>query len=332
MARLSKKQFNRRIDKAVRRADIFAIMKRLGLPFRVRGRELWFKCRVQSHKNPSWKSTKIVSNEYSKWHGVWSCFSCNGAGNIVSLAQISEDIPFMEALALVERHQLEGEDPGVKRVYKSEVDLPKYYISPEKKSEWDSKFLAFLTGRGISWEQIVGHRIGYVDAGFYDNRIVVPVMLGRKLCMFVARSIKPNVAPEEKVTSADGGVPGLFGSEFAHPSKGPAIICEGWADALHIERVGYPNAMSIQTSIIHPSQYKFIEKFEYTIVVPDGDAAGRKFVDTLAPYIDEYDFYIATMPEGEDPDSVSDSVLEDAIGNAKEWEPSKDDFEIEVED
>jgi len=245
---------------------------------------------------------------------------------------MSEDIPFMEALTLVERYQLEGEDPNVvKPFYKSPV-MPKFYLSPEKKSEWDERFLNYLLGRGILWEQIVGHRIGYVDAGYYNDRIVVPVMLGTQFRTFVARSINPNIPPEKKVTSAKDGDPGLFGSEFAHPTKGPAIVSEGWTDALHVERIGYANSMSIQTSELHSDQFAFLKRFEYTIVLPDGDAAGRKLVDKLAPWIDDHDFLIVEIPEGNDPDDMSDEGLEEAIGNAKEWEPSKEDFEIEVED
>lgn len=333
MTRLSKKQFNRRIEKAIRRADVYAIMKRLQIPFKKRGQELWYKCRVFTHReNPSWTSTKIVSNEFSKYHALWNCFSCGTSGNIIQLVEMSENISFMEALKLVERFQLEGDDPVVKPFYKSAVNLPKYYTCPEKKSEWESKFLEFLLNRGILWEQIIGHRIGYVDAGHLDNRVIVPVLLNGELKTFVARSIKKNIPPEKKVTSAKGGEPGLFGSEFAHPSKGPAFISEGWCDALHIERLGYPNSMSIQTSELHPTQYEYLKKFPFTVVIPDGDPAGRKFVDKLAPWIDEHEFLIATLPEGEDPDSVSDEMLEEAIGNAKEWKPTEEEMGIEIED
>lgn len=329
----SKKQFQRRIDKAIRRADIFAIMKRLNLPFRIRGRELWYQCRVYNHKVKSWKSTKILSNPIHRYHGFWKCFSCGESGTIISLVQISEDINFMEALAIVERYQLDiDESKLVKPLYKQVIDLPKFYISPNKKSEWDKEFLDFLLRRGITWEQIIKHRIGYVDAGYYNNRIIAPVMLNHEMQTFIARSIIPGIDPTKKVTSAPNGQPGLFGSEFARPERGPAIICEGFTDQLHIERVGYPNAMSIQTSQLHESQFEFIKRFPYTIAIPDGDQAGRKFIDKLAPWIDDHNFLVSFPPEGEDPDSVSDEMVEDIIGNAKPWKPSPEDFGIEIED
>jgi len=331
--RLSKKQFNRRVEKAVARADVYAILKHLHLPFRKRGINLWYRCRVYTHKNPTMTSTKIVSHPYSQYHGIWKCWSCGESGNIIQLVEMSKDIPFMEALALVESFQLDIDPDVVKPFYKSDVKLPIYYQSPEKKNDWDSRFLDYLMGRGILWEQIIGHRIGYVDAGKYDNRIIVPVMLGvKELRTFIARSILPDIDPDKRVTSAQGGKPGLFGSEFAHPTKGPAIICEGWADALHIERIGYANAMSIQTAEVHPVQFEFINKFEYAIVVPDGDDGGRSLVDKLAPWIEDFEFIVATLPEGKDPDDVSSKELEDAIGNATEWEPSPEKFEIEVSD
>jgi DNA primase len=305
-------------------------MTRLGIAFKRRSNELWYQCRVYNHKVKSWTSTKIISNPFNQYHGIWKCFSCGESGNIISLVQISEDVSFLEALSIVEKYQLDIEEPVVKPFYKSIVTLPKFFQAPEKKEDWNKEYLDYMFRRGITWEQIVKHRIGYVDAGYFGNRIIAPVFLDGVMKTFIARSIIPNIDNKRKVTSAIGGEPGLFGSEFSHPAKGPAIICEGWCDALHIERIGYSNAMSIQTSKVTNEQYLFLSSFPYTIVVPDGDQAGRKFVDKLSPWIDEHKFLVAILPEGEDPDSVSDEVLEDAIGNAKEWQPSKDSFSIEV--
>lgn len=125
------------------------------------------------------------------------------------------------------------------------------------------------------------------------------------------------------------GLVGLFGSELSDPRLGPAIICEGWADALHVERLGYPNCMAIQTSNLHENQWEFIKQFEYTIVMPDGDNGGNFFIDTIAPYIDEHEFLIARVPWGKDPADSTDEEIVEAIEEATKWAPSKQDVKLE---
>jgi DNA primase len=233
---------------------------------------------------------------------------------------------------MVEHHQLEAVEKAVKPFYKKrDAGLPKFYQSPALESDWDPEYLSYLSKRGISWTQIVDHQIGYVDAGRLHRRVIVPIMLNHELQTWVGRHIDADAPEEKRITSASGGRVGLFGSEMANPYENPAILCEGWADALAIERLGFSNCMAVQTSKLHPEQYEYIRMFRYTIVIPDGDEAGKRFVDSLAPYVEDHPFMIVTLPGGQDPDELLPGMLKQCIDDATDWEPSEEEYFVEVE-
>jgi len=240
---------------------------------------------------------------------------------------------FIEALMVVEQHQYEGDPQAVKPFYRGTVTLPKFFEAPRHQDDWNPRYLDYLFNRGITWKQIHTHKIGYVDAGKYCNRVIVPVMLNYELKTWVGRNILEDVDQSRRITSAKGGEPGLFGSELSNPYKEPAFITEGWADALAIERLGFTNCMAVQTSRLHPDQFKYLELFSYTVVVPDGDESGRKFIDSLAPYIDDHEFAIVELPNGTDPAKIAEedpSELERLIYECHEWEPTKEEHQIDV--
>lgn len=268
-------------------------------------------------------SCHISSNTISDKYGIWNCFGCHSSGNIIQLVQFSWNISFIEALVLVEAHQRDYSNDDVLRLDKIDIKLPMFY----ENKKWKTKYLSYLLNRGITKKQIKLHHIGYVDAGKYINRIIVPVYLNNKLTTYVARTILPD--EEYRLTSAPGGSPGLFGSELANPKYGPAIIFEGWADALAVERVGYYNCMALQTNIIHEIQFDFLKKFDYIITFPDGDMGGNIFIDSCAQYIDKKLFYVVDTPKGKDPDEVN--KVEDLIGSASEWKPVKECYEVEID-
>ena len=66
-------------------------------------------------------------------------------------------------------------------------------------------------------------------------------------------------------------------------------------------------------------------------VIPDGDDGGNRFVDSLAPYIEEFRIYIARIPWGKDPAKCTSEEIENAISCAKLWMPSEVVMKVEIE-
>jgi DNA primase len=312
------------------------MLESLGISYRQRRYgDIWFKCVVRNHRNDRKASAHIMHMPGNEKHGIWHCFGCGESGNIVSIVEQVRDVRFKEALMMVEHHQLTGEEEVVKPFYKQHMKgMPKFYESPTLIGDWNQEYLSYLSERGILWSQIVAHNLGYVDAGQLHRRVIVPIMLNHRLQTWVGRHIDKDVPEEKRITSAPGGRIGLFGSELCNPYESPAIISEGWGDALAIERLGFENSMAAQTNRIQPEQYEYICMFPYTIVVPDGDAGGSKFIDSLSPYVQEHDFLLAHLPDGYDPNKLEredPNKLLKCIEDATEWEPSNEEYDIDID-
>lgn len=330
-------KFQKRIEKAMRRVDVFAILDTLEIKFKQQGGygDLWIKCILPAHKGGRRASLHIMANPFHQFHATWKCFGCGASGNVIEFVKIIRDTTFRDALSIVEAHQRieQVSEEAVKRVYKKPPPiLPRTYESPKVESKWEKKYLDYLYGRGIEWWQIQRHKIGYANVGKFSNRIIVPVTLGKEFATFVARTILsekefPNV---QRVTGPIGGAVGLFGSNYADNSK-PAIVCEGWADKLKIERVGYYNVYSVQRNELHQRQVEFLKPFPYIIVIPDGDEGGDHFMDSLAPHIDTMKILLGRIPWGKDPAKCTDEEIETAVGNAEAWRPSETKIEVEIE-
>ena len=330
---MNERQFQQRIARAVARADVRDILDTLDIKFRQQSYgDLWYRCVVRNHRSDKTASAHIAHLPGHPHHGLWHCFGCGLSGNVVTLVQQVRDVRFKEALMMVEHHQLTEDVEVVKPFDKKGMrGLPVLYQSPALEEDWDQEYLSYLVKRHITWKQIVDHRIGYVDAGRLHKRIIVPVLMNHRLQTWIGRHIDPEVSDAKRYTSAPGGNVGLFGSELANPYQDPAIVCEGWADALAVERLGFSNCMAVQTSRLHPEQYKYISMFRYTIVIPDGDEAGDKFIDSLAPYVQDHPFLIAHIPDGKDPADLHPDELGECIDKATDWEPSGEKYGVEVD-
>lgn len=315
-----------RIERAVRMADVKRILKDIKLPFREQSPgDLWFKCVLPSHKDKD-ASAHVCSDTTSHNHGVWHCFGCEGAGNIVGLVCDYLNVSYWEALLMVEARVHDGVVSPVRQPKDStgsaQPTIPDEFEFYNNQAKWNPPYLDYLFGRGIHWSQIVKHGIGYCDSGKYARRIIVPVYLNGILQTWVGRSI----AWGKRVTSCKNGRPGLFGSKHALPRLGPLFVTEGWADALAVERIGYNNCVALQTNRIHDTQFEFMKRFESVVLIPDGDSGGDRLIDSVATHVNEQEFFIVELPRGLDPahPKMDPDVLEMAIEESKPWEPVRD--------
>jgi DNA primase len=315
-----------RIERVKKFANVRLVLDNLNIKFEERKQnDLWFKCPIPIHKEKD-ASTHICSDPTDSNHALWNCFGCNESGDVIHLVQLMTQLSFWECIQWLES-RLGDED--VYRLDKPKVypKLPKHFEKPDKASDWHPAYMKYMIGRGIQWHQIVRHKIGYCDQGKYRWRIIVPVMLGFKFCTWIGRAI----IGRRRITSCDGGLVGLFGSELAKPKDGPAILVEGWTDALRLERMGYANVMALQTNMLQDVQFEFLKKFPYIIVMPDNDGGGDFLNNMLAPYIEQHEFYMAYLEEDKaDPDSAQDDDIINAFDNLVEWEPKIMIPEIEI--
>jgi DNA primase len=331
-------QFARHLIRVAQLADVRRILKDLGVNYQEKKHgDLWHRCVYPGHKERK-GSAHICANPLQPYHSRWHCFGCGRKGSIFQFVQYVRGVHFQHAVAFVEARIRDeqvldwlGEEafePSVKPFY-NPSDLPEEYEFYEEREKWNPPYIEYLEDRGIPFEQATYHNIGYCDEGKYSRRIVVPVRMGGELRNWVARSI---INHKSKVLTPDGGKVGLFGSELAQPALGPVILFEGWADALHGERLGFANCMSLQTDRLLQEQFDFIRHFDYAIVVPDPDYGGSVLVDSLSAYVEDFAFLVGQLPGPHDPAKASDEELETAIDTASAWQPSVPEYRVEFGD
>ena len=104
----------------------------------------------------------------------------------------------------------------------------------------------------------------------------------------------------------------LYGFDFAAPNivKAPrreAIVCEGQIDVIRCHSAGFATALASQGTAFTAEHVKMVRKCADSVVlVFDADGAGRKAaVKTGAEFLAvEMPVRVATLPAGEDPDSL----------------------------
>jgi len=319
-----------RIELAKKNADVRKILTDLQIPFKERRcGDIWFECLYGKHEH-TFNSTHIEANRTKAKCGLWKCFGCDINGDILDLILKGSNLEFSEALLWLEARQIDPMAEFVSPLDKPirNIKLPPKFESPDTIDDWDTDYLNYLQGRGITWYQIKHFGIGYCDRGKYRNRVIIPVYLKHQLRTWIGRNI---TSKGSRITSCSNGLVGIFGSQHMNPDNGPAIIVEGWADALHLDRLGYANVGSAQTNKLIDDQMDFLEQFTTIIVMPDGDEGGDNFVNSLTPYLHRSRFFIAMIPRGKDPDNCTPEEIRFSMNNIDRWAPVVRRREIEIE-
>lgn len=107
----------------------------------------------------------------------------------------------------------------------------------------------------------------------------------------------------------------LFG-EHKIESGQPGYLVEGHFDAIYLCQQGYRNAVAVMGTSLSPYQVeKLVSNFSQITIVPDGDKAGDEASESwrkiLSPRIHTT---LCKMPEGKDPDNLTDEEMVDIIG------------------
>ena len=330
---------SKRTNKSLAVVDIRRLFKeKLKLPFKERNPgDLWFPCQKHGEEeNTSHPDAHIDVRPKSPYYGRWHCFGCGASGNYFSIIKDRLRCTWKEVPKLVELYATgETVEVVVEVSEKRDVRLPSFYEAPKRKEEWPAKFSRYLERRGITWEQTQRFEVGFIEAGELHGRVVAPIYLGKEFRNFVARSVESNCTL--KVTTAKGGKPGLFGSQYVYPRM-PALVFEGWFDALAADRTGYLNAYAIGTNRINQEQIRFLSRFPYVIVVADNDDGGKIMVDSFAAYHETHDIRVAQVEKffGNCKDASEllerhhEDRLVDSIKASQCWEPSREEFVVEV--
>lgn len=274
--------------------------------------------------------------------GAWHDFHCGEEGGLHRLMTAVCGERASDAHDLVTQFRTAEDDVD----YFQKADLPRedkvatLALPPSYNPigpETPEIFLAYLRKRHVSPELAAARGLGYAISGRYGWRIIVPVQNDGHLYTFIGRTVQTQCPHcTEKLddcicqpfkfpkvltpTQKHGSRPRLTLYNYdavrrAHPAS--PVVVEGVFDALRL-----PNkAVALMGSSASATQIALLAALarggSITLCL-DADSAGYhgmlKIAEALSAEL--VTVKIALLPEGEDPSSVDDQTLIDALDNA----------------
>lgn len=122
-----------------------------------------------------------------------------------------------------------------------------------------------------------------------------------------AKGAKYVNSPETPLFTKGSVLFGLHKSKRALIDQQSAIVCEGQIDLITAYEAGIRNVIAPQGTAFTPKQAHILKRFvEEVVLCFDSDLAGDKAADRSLPHLlaENLSIRVATMPAGEDPDSL----------------------------
>jgi DNA primase len=156
------------------------------------------------------------------------------------------------------------------------------------------------------------------SSGYYDrfrNRLMFPIRdeAGRVIG-FSGRAVNPDEkggkyvnSPETPLFHKSRVLFAVDQARRAMAGKRTAIVCEGQLDAIRCHEAGITNVVASQGTALTADHARIIRRYaDEVILVLDADAAGQKAAlkSSEAFIAEELSVRVASLPEGEDPDSL----------------------------
>ena len=278
---------------------------------------------------------------------AWVCFHCHEQGGLhallMTICQLSGHESFDASRSIrlntgeddyFELQEDKKDDP--KKGDAKVLALPSRFEPITRDSP--SRFLDYLTARGVSPDLAAARGIGYATGGYYGNRIIVPVQNDGVLYTYIARTIRrkcpscaevlddcvctPRRFPKVLTPSTgDGARPRLtlYNLDPVRRSTSPrVVVVEGVFDALR--RPG--DAVALLGSSASATQIALlagITRGREVILALDADEAGYKGTLKVAEALlsELVRVKIALLPDGKDPGDLSGDELEACINAAR---------------
>ena len=187
---------------------------------------------------------------------------------------------------------------------------------------WDA-MREFSGGAGFSEEELLASglvtwRDGEDSARFYDrfrDRLMFPICNDTgEVIAFSGRVLSAEAmggkyvnSPETALFTKGAILFGLHRSKRALIDKKSAIVCEGQLDLITAFEAGVQNVIAPQGTAFTEKQAHILKRYvEEVVLCYDADAAGENAAEKSAKalFVENVAVRVATMPPGEDPDSM----------------------------
>ena len=257
--------------------------------------------------------------------GGWKCWVCPNKGNSVSGLFYKLNV---DKDKIVQAKSLFKERINFQRQESSSLSLPKEFIPlwENSSSFFYNKAKNYITGRGLTEEDIIKHRLGYCEDGKYSDMIIMPSYNeSGQLIFFTGRSF--NEQSTYRFSTPKDINKNIILDENLVNWQEPIILVESKIDSIIVRRNSIPlNGKQIPESL----KKKIIEENVSKIIFClDGDAL--KDAMRLSGYFIQHgiEVFRANLPENEDPSSLGHNKVWEFIENAEKVNESSN-FEFRL--
>ena len=227
------------------RVDPTALLTRLRIHFRRKGRALWASCPLAHggpDKDASWSMRDDPGGDR---HGGHYCFGCRNGGGPADLVSAVLGVELREALAWLRdgsalAPQLPERVVVAVRMVKGPFRLPGGVEQSPPFVGWPTPARDYLLGRGVTAEQAARWGLGFAVDGKLASRIVVPARdAAGRLASYVARAFAGKGQRYAEPTDEERPDRSVILGEHLWPARERrrvVLVGEGWFDAAAAER------------------------------------------------------------------------------------------------
>lgn len=262
------------------------LLERLGIPYDVRGDDLWGPCPNPDHqeREPSWHIKAVT--------GVHHCFGCHFSGGPAQLVMTAYGFAaWASAFDWLREQNLFVDQPStgvviehIGRQLNGEFVLPVgEYI--DDWARWPEVVRYYAVGRGIEEPQVARWRLLFAASGRLAGRVVFPFrdQAGR-LKSYSARSFTGSDLRFLTPHADEGSdVEAMFGPEFwpARNDRKTVVVTEGAIDGMACERAGAPAIAALSGSNLTGGHFAALGSFDEILIATDRDKAGERVAEQL---------------------------------------------------
>lgn len=293
----------------------------------VRGDEYDIVCPNPRHldQNPS-TSVNLDS-------GLWNCFSCGTAGDLVQLGVLVLDRTRAEVVNILKPSTPEAIVSMLQRRLQQQLHRPnrRGALKPLP-GPYEDGPLHHLRHRGFSQETLRRWGVRYVQEQVLEGKkgeftithtIAIPIRdTAGNLVNWCYRSTVDSASWQPRYLYFTEGIEHQWFGLQHHGSAKEIVITEGALDAMWVDQCGYP-ALGMLGASLASGKIKFLQRYKSVTVLGDFDAAGVQAVRKIGSVLGDrmpirVCRYSKWMRAG-DPQELSPIDLEYVIESAVPW-------------
>jgi len=308
------------LERVLERYDLLESMKR--------GKDsLSGPCPLHSGNNPT--SFRVTPSK-----GLFHCFSCEAAGNVIDFVAAYEELEFRDAaLKIADRFGIKAGRNGSKKTPPARDETPSDAASEEPRINKPLSFSLnkldpehpYLQERGLTPEEIETFGLGYCSRGILKGRIAIPIhnAVGELVAYagrWPASEGWPELEGKYKFPEGFGKSLELYNLHrvIARSRHDVLTIVEGFFDAIRLHRFGVA-VVATMGSALSEEQADLaadcVGDDGHVCVLFDNDDAGRAARDRALVFLGSRVYVRAfNLPEeGQQPEDLADDEIREFL-------------------